>query len=135
MIKQVTPYLYFEGNAEEALDFYKDIIGGEKSDIMRYGDAQTPTSDAYKNKVLHARLESKSFNLFFSDIFEGQKVENGNNISLTLEFDSEEAIDKAYSSLAEGGTIFMELQKTFWNAKYAKVTDKFGVIWELNYQF
>ena len=135
MIKQITPYLYFEGNAEEALSFYKEIFGGEESNFMRYGDTQAPTSEEYKDKVLHAELVHKSFKLYFSDTFEDQKLVKGSNVSLTLEFDTEEDIDKAYKALLEGGEVFMELQKTFWNAKYGKLTDRFGVIWELNYQY
>lgn len=134
MIKQLTPYLYFEGNAEEALNFYKEVLGGEKAEVMRYGDSQ-PVSEEYKNKIIHARLEHKSFSLYFSDTFQGQKLEKGNSVSLTLEFDTEEAIDKTYAALSEGGKVYMELQKTFWNAKYAKLTDKFGVSWDLNYQY
>ncbi|AEM79984.1 PhnB protein [Thermoanaerobacter thermohydrosulfuricus] len=135
MIKKIVPYLVFEGNAEEALNFYSDVFGGEKSNVIRYGDSQMPVKEEYKDKILHARLEHKSFILYLSDTFQGQKVEKGTNVSLTLEFDTEEAIDKAYTALSEGGKIHMELQKTFWNAKYAKVTDKFGITWDLNYQY
>lgn len=134
MIKQITPYLYFEGNAEEALNFYKEVLGGENLEVMRYENSQE-ISEKYKNKIMHARLEFKTFNLYFSDTHDAQKTTKGDNISLTLEFDTEEAIDKTYADLSDGGNVYMELQKTFWNAKYAKITDKFGVSWDLNYQF
>lgn len=134
MIKQLTPYLYFQGNAEEALNFYQEVLGGEKTEVMRYGDVQK-IEDEYKDKIIHAKLQHPVFNLFFSDTHEKHKLKTGDNVSLTLEFESEDAIDKAYQSLSEGGSVYMELQKTFWNAKYAKVTDKFGVCWDLNYQF
>lgn len=117
------------------MNFYLETLGGEKSDIMRYGDTQTMASAEYKDKILHARLVHKSFSLFFSDAFEGQKLVKGSNVSLALQFDTEEAVDKAFLLLSAGGVVFMDLQKTFWNAKYGKVSDKFGVIWELNYQF
>lgn len=135
MIKQLTPYLYFEGNAEEALNFYQGIFGGEKSDVMRFGDAQETTADEFKDKIIHARLQHPAFTIYFSDTHEKHKLKKGDHVSLTLEFETEEAIDKVYQSLSEGGSVYMELQKTFWNAKYAKVTDKFGVCWDLNYQF
>ncbi|MBC2578877.1 VOC family protein [Clostridium sp. DJ247] len=135
MIKGLIPYLIFEGNAEEALNFYNEVFGAEKVNIMRFGDSQMPVDEEYKNKIMHARLEHKTFNLYFSDTFQGEKVEKGANVSLTLEFETEEAIDKTYATLSEGGNVYMELQKTFWNAKYAKLTDKFGVTWDLNYQY
>ncbi|MEI4623147.1 VOC family protein [Bacillus cereus] len=60
-------------------------------------------------------------------------VEVGNHISLALELDSENEIQKIYDTLIEKGTVLMELQDTFWGAKFAKVKDCFGVIWDLNY--
>jgi PhnB protein len=135
MIKQLIPYLYFQGTAEEALNFYKDVFHGEKAEIMRFGDSKMPVSEKYKNKIMHAKLELKTFSLNLSDTSEGQKVEKGSNVSLLLEFENEADIDKTYAVLSEGGKVYMELQKTFWNAKYAKVTDKFGVDWDLNYQY
>lgn len=68
-----------------------------------------------------------------SDSFPGSGVEVGNNISLALEFESEEEIQNVYDRFSQDGTVLMELQDTFWGAKYAKVKDPYGVIWDLNY--
>lgn len=68
-----------------------------------------------------------------SDAFPGNSVVVGSNISLTLEFEREEEIQKIFDALSQKGTVFMELQDTFWGAKYEKVKDAYGVIWVLNY--
>ncbi|GAA3328056.1 hypothetical protein GCM10020331_070490 [Ectobacillus funiculus] len=66
-------------------------------------------------------------------IFLGQSIETGNRISLALELESEEEIQKIYDAFSQSGSVLMELQDTFWGAKYAKVKDCFDVIWDLNY--
>jgi PhnB protein len=68
-----------------------------------------------------------------SDAMGDKTVEIGSNISLTLELESEEEIQTLYDRFTQNGTALMELQDTFWGAKYGRVKDKFGVIWDLNY--
>lgn len=68
-----------------------------------------------------------------SDTFPGNSVEIGNHISLTIELENEAEIQKIYERLIQKGTVIMELQDTFWGAKFAKVKDSFGMIWDLNY--
>ncbi len=68
-----------------------------------------------------------------SDTFPGQPVETGNHISLVLEFESEASIQKVYDNLHQESKVLMKLQDTFWGAKYAKVKDKFGIVWDLNF--
>jgi PhnB protein len=132
----VIPYLVFEGTTEEVMNFYAEIFGGEIVTIQRYSDGQgMEVPEDYKNKVLHGRLKIGKDLLYFSDAFPGQKVAAGNQISLSIEFDSEEKIDQAYEKLATDGNVKMPLQKTFWGAKYAKLTDQYGIGWDLNYQY
>jgi PhnB protein len=69
-----------------------------------------------------------------SDSFPGHEITEGNNISLVLETESEEEIQNLYEKLSQNGTVLMELQDTFWGAKYGKVKDRFGIYWDLNYQ-
>ncbi|MDP5276715.1 VOC family protein [Chengkuizengella axinellae] len=130
---QATPYLTFNGNAKEALQYYKDIFDGEISDIQTFGEADFPTPPESDDLVMHGRFKKGNLTLMFSDAFQNQAITAGNNISLALELSSEEEIQTIYSRLSEKGTILMELQDTFWGAKFAKVKDAFNVIWDLNY--
>jgi PhnB protein len=129
------PYLTFEGNAEEAMKFYADVFGGEIIQIGRYGEMQNPDiPDDYKDKVLHGRLKFGNNLIYFSDTFPGQNVDKGSQISLSVEFESEEQINKVYEKLSQQGQVKMPLEKMFWGAKYAKLTDRFGITWDLNCQ-
>ncbi|KEK22358.1 VOC family protein [Bacillus gaemokensis] len=133
MKQQITPYLTFNGNAREALEYYKSVFEGDIQGIQTFGDADFPTPPEVNNRIMHARFKKDGLFFMVSDAFLGQSVEIGNHISLALELDSEEEIHKIYAALSEKGTVFMELQDTFWGAKFAKVKDCFGVIWDLNY--
>ena len=84
--------------------------------------------------IIHAQFKKWPFSLMMSDTFGKNPVETGNNISFTLEMESEEEINEIYSRLTDKGTGHMELQDTFWGAKYAKVKDPFGMTWDLNFQ-
>ena len=133
---KLTPYLMFEGNAEEALNFYAEVLNGEIEMIQRYSDGQgMQVPEHYANKVLHGRLRAGEVVLYVSDAVPGQRVTTGDQVSLTVEFDSEEKTDQAYAKLQAGGEVRMPLQKTFWGAKYGKLVDAYGVQWDLNYQY
>lgn len=130
---QATPYLMFDGNAKEALEYYREVFGGEISNLQTFGEADYPTPPEAHNRVIHAQFRKDDLFLMASDAFPGSSVVVGSNISLTLDFESEEEIQNIYGALRQKGTVFMELQDTFWGAKYAKVQDAYGVIWDLNY--
>lgn len=131
---QITPYLSFDGNAKQALEFYKEVLGGEIIGLQTFGEADYPTPPEADNRVMHAKLSKGDISLMFSDTFPGQSVVIGTNISLTLEPESDEEIQSLYDALRKGGKALTELEDTFWGAKYARVQDQFGIIWELNYQ-
>lgn len=134
MKAQITPYLSFDGNAKQALEFYKEVLGGEIIGIQTFGEADYPTPPEADNLIMHAKLSKGDISLMFSDTFPGQSVVIGTNISLTLEPESDEEIQSLYDALRKGGKALTELEDTFWGAKYARVQDQFGIIWELNYQ-
>ncbi|CAM3393843.1 VOC family protein [Aeromicrobium ponti] len=133
MKNQATPYLMFEGNAKDALEFYREVFQWEVTELQTYGEADFPTPPNADDFIIHAKLEKDNLLIMVSDAFPGQGVTVGNHISLVLEFESEEEIQSIYNAITNKGTVLMELQDTFWGAKYAKVKDPFGVIWDLNY--
>lgn len=130
---KLIPYLTFEGQAEEAMNFYANAFGGEIVQKDPYTSApgmQIP--EGYENKVLHGRVQFGDTAIYFSDA--KREIASGDQISLTMEFETEEQIDKAFELLAQGGTVFIQLDKMFWGAKYGKLVDKYGVHWDLNHQ-
>jgi len=130
---QATPYFMFNGNAKEALFYYQQVFGGEIFNLQTYGEADYPTPSEAHDRIIHAQFKKDDLFIMVSDAFPGNTVEVGNNISLAIEFENEEEILRIYDALKEKGSVHMELQDTFWGAKYAKVKDAFGIIWDLNY--
>ncbi|KQU24761.1 glyoxalase [Bacillus sp. Leaf13] len=133
MKHQITPYLTFDGQARDALAFYEEVFQAEVFDIQSYGEADFPTPEEANDRILHAKIKKGELLVMVSDTFPGNPLEVGTNISLVLDCESESEIQYLYETLRKNGTTLMELQDTFWGARFAKVKDCFGVHWDLNY--
>ncbi|MCK1994862.1 VOC family protein [Peribacillus muralis] len=133
MKHQATPYLMFDRQAKEALGFYEEIFQAEITDLQTYGEADFPTPEEANDLIMHAKIKKGDLLIMVSDTFPGSPLEAGNNISLVLECESESEIQHLYEALCAKGSSLMELQDTFWGAKYGKVKDQFGVQWDLNF--
>ncbi|MGJ7913273.1 VOC family protein [Neobacillus sp. LXY-1] len=131
---QTTPYFMFNGNAKEALDFYKSVFGGEISELQTYAQAGYQHSPEAADRLIHGRFNSGDLFFMVSDSSPGSTIIAGNNISLVINLESDDEIQKIYDALKENGKVHMELQDTFWGACYAKVVDQYGIAWDLNYQ-
>jgi PhnB protein len=137
-VATVNPYLNFNGNTEEAFNFYKAVFGGEFLAVMRFKDnpACGKITEADEDRIMHIALPIGNGNaLMGTDALEsmGQKLTLGNNFYICLSPDSKEEADKLFNGLSDGGKIEMPLQDMFWGAYYGSFTDKFGVQWMVNY--
>lgn len=134
-MQAITPYLNFNGDAAEALDFYTQALGGKVVHRQTFGDTQTeyPSPESYKDKIMHALFNAGELNFMVSDCPPDVSVSPGSNVSLALNFTDEGTIEKTFNAMAAGGTITMPLQDTFWGAKFGMVTDRFGISWMFNY--
>ncbi|MCD2423556.1 VOC family protein [Niabella pedocola] len=134
-MQAITPYLNFNGDAAEALDFYTQALGGQVVHRQTFGDTQAdfPSPESHKDKIMHALFNAGALNFMVSDCPPDVSVTSGSNVSLALNFEDEEAIVKTFNAMAAGGTITMPLQDTFWGAKFGMITDRFGVSWMFNY--
>ena len=131
---KLNPYIYFEGNAEEALKFYAEVLNGEVLDIQRYGDSPVPCDDDYKQKVMHARLLFDGNLVMVSDGPKGSSMSTEGNIQMSLDVEEHGKIDEIFNKVAQGGRVTMPLQDTFWGARFGMLKDKFGVNWMFNHQ-
>ena len=129
---KLVPYLHFAGNAREALNFYKDALGGDIVQLGTYGESPMPGDEDYKDKVMHARFVFDGNMIMLSDVFKGQSVSTNGNIQLSVDVDSEDKLDEVFNKMAEGGTVTMPLADQFWGAKFGMLQDKFGVSWMFN---
>lgn len=134
-MEAIIPYLTFNGNAEEALDFYSKALNGEIVFKQTFGETKIELSVDWKNKIMHASFKAGDLHFLVSDTMEGQPVSDGTNLSLSLNFTDVESIDKTFRALSEGGKVTMELQDTFWGAKFGMLTDKYGFNWMFNHDY
>ena len=133
----INPYLTFKGNCKEAFNFYKSIFGGEFMSIDTFGnmppvEGMPPVPEEMKDHIMHVSLPiSKETILMGSDTGGdwAPKLIEGNNFSISVSTENMEETDRIFNALAEGGKITMPLEKTFWNAYFGSLTDKFGINW------
>ncbi len=133
-MQSISPYLFFPGNCEEALNFYQKVFNAEITALQRFGEASMPVEDDYKSKIMHGELSIGSTKLMFSDGAPHREITNGDNVHLNLSFSDETSLRLTWGKLAEGGSIHMDLQDTFWGALFGQLEDKYGIRWMLNYQ-
>ncbi len=128
----LNPYLSFNGNCEEAINFYKGVFGGEITQLSRFGETSAPVPDDYKDNIMHIAYRFDDNTILASDLMPGNPFVIGNNFSLSVDVMQIMEMEKAFDKLAEGGKVTMPLQDTFWGARFGMLTDKFGVNWLFN---
>jgi len=132
----VNTYLTFNGNCEQAFNFYKSVFGGEFDHIGKFKDMpedpKYPMSEKDKEKVMHISFPiSKETSLMGSDTG-GEWASNfkqGNNFSISIDTDSKDEADRLFNELSKGGEVIMPMNKTFWGSYFGMFTDKFGIQW------
>ena len=136
----VNLYLNFNGNCEEAFNFYKAAFGGEFGYIGRFNEM--PPSDEYKmpesdaQKIMHVSLPVGDGTVLMGSDTGGEWAPSfvqGNNFSVSINTGSKDEADKIFNALSEGGKITMPLSKTFWSEYFGMFTDKFGIAWMVSY--
>lgn len=135
---KVNPYLNFDGNAEEAFNFYKSVFGGEFTTNMKMNEmpegGKLPEDE--QSRTMHIGLPiGEDTILMASDTMPsmGHKLIKGNNNHISLHPESREEADRLFNGLSEDGEIEMPMEDQFWGDYYGSFTDKFGVKWMINY--
>lgn len=138
----VSTYLNFDGNTEEAFNFYRSVFGGEFAGggIMRMGDAPPqegapPLPEEHGQLVMHVELDILGgHKLMGTDApcSMGFTVNAGNNVHINLEPDSREEAKRLFDALSEGGKVTTPLNDAFWGAYFGSFTDRFGIQWMIN---
>lgn len=124
----------FDGNGQEALDFYAKALKAEVTQVMRYSEGEGfEVPDGYEDKVLHAELAFGDSFIYLSDNFPGSTTTSGTQISLNLAIDTDDQLTETFAALSEGGKITQPIKEEFWGAKFGSLDDKFGIHWSLNY--
>jgi PhnB protein len=132
VITALTPYLFFSGRCEEALEFYRQALGAQVEMVMRFNESPDPTPPGmlqvgFENKVMHSSFTVNGIRLMASDGCDDKSTLHG--FQLALNVDTEATAHKMFNALAEGGNVQMPLTKTFWSPCFGMVADKFNVVW------
>ena len=128
----VTPYLFFPGNCEEAVRFYADTLGTDPPDIMRMKDMPHEDQAAMEgmppDAVMNAMLKKGDFEIMASDATP-EDAGRMAGVSIHLSLDSTAEAQRVFDTFAEGGSVGMPMQKTFWATAFGTVADRYGVRW------
>lgn len=126
------PYLFFNGNCREAMNFYKECLGGDLQ-IMNFSDMPGEVREQDKNRVMHSTLKSEDIMFMASDSDSNHgDIKFGNNVFININMDNTEKADALYEKLSAGGNPSMPMENTFWGARFGMLQDKFGQNWMIN---
>lgn len=134
----INPHINFNGNAEEAFNFYKSVFGGEFSKIIRFKDISSPeytVPEAEANKLMHIALPIGPNVLIGNDIpeFMGKVNENENRSKIAVSPESPEEAEKLFQGLSAGGSVEVQSEDKSNNSYFAMFRDKFGIEWIVDY--
>jgi PhnB protein len=130
MASRLNPYINFGDNARQAMEFYRDVFGGELT-VSTFGE-MGGAAPGDENKVMHSQLETPSgFTLMGSDAPAGMPRDSGSSIQVSLSGDDASLRDY-FQKLSEGGSVTMPLEKQMWGDEFGMLVDRFGVQWMVN---
>ena len=127
------PYLFFDGDCREAFEFYAGLFGGEIRSMMPHRG--TPAADfvppEWQDKILNAQLVIGDQELMASDAPPAHSEPRG-GYSISVQIDDQEKAARIFAALAEGGSVSMPFEPTFWAKRFGMLKDRFGTAWMIN---
>jgi PhnB protein len=129
---RLNPYISFDGNARQAMEFYKGVFGGSLR-TNTFGDFGDKDAGDAADKIMHAMLETDSgFTLMASDTPPGMEHKPGNNISVSVSGEDADELRGYWDKLSGDGTVMVPLEKQMWGDVFGMCTDRFGITWMIN---
>ena len=136
----INTYLTFNGNCEQAFNFYKSVFGGKFDSISQFKDMpedpKFPVAESEKEKIMHVSFPISKESILMGSDTGGEwaaKFKQGNNFSISINTDSKEEADRLFNDLSEGGQVIMPMNNTFWDSYFGMFTDKFGIQWMVSF--
>lgn len=134
----INPHINFNGNAEEAFQFYRSVFGGEFAALLRFKDLShpdfpIPESDA--NKIMHIALPVGETMLMANDVPEsmGRTNENENRSKIFIKAGSREEADHLFNGLSADGQIEGPIGDSPWGTYFGCFRDKYGIEWMVDF--
>jgi PhnB protein len=128
---QLNPYIFFKGNAKEAMEFYQSVFGGDLT-VQKVGEvpADALPPGANKDHVMHAALRGGAVTMMAAD--SDKASPEAKKIELSIGGKDEAQLRAIFDKLSAGGKVSMPLKKQFWGDIFGQVTDKYGIDWMVN---
>jgi PhnB protein len=135
----INPYINFNGNAEEAFNFYKSVFGGEFTKITRFKDLQSPglhVSESDADKIMYIALPIGNNILMANDVPErmGRVNENENRSKIAVSAETKEEADRIFNGLSAGGSVEMPIADSPWGTYFGMFRDKYGIEWTVEFE-
>jgi PhnB protein len=128
---RLNPYISFDGNARDALEFYKEVFGGTLT-TSTFGELGAAHGDD-ADKIMHGQLETDSgYTLMAADTPPGMQHQQGNNITISLSGDDGGELRRFWDGLSADGNITVPLEKQMWGDEFGSCVDRFGIAWLVN---
>ena len=133
MSAKLVPYLNFNGNTKEVMDFYHGIFGGELK-LTTFGDMgpSMPAPEGYADKIMHADLQADAIQIMASEGRPESPTQFGDNISMSLAGTENDHLQDYFDKLADGGEVVMPVAAQAWGDSFGMCKDKYGIQWMVN---
>jgi len=131
MASRLNPYISFDGDARQAMEFYERVFGGTLTlnTFGEFGEQDSPDAD----KIMHGMLETGSgFTLMGADTPQGMERNPGNNVAVSLSGDDADDLRGYWEQLSDGGAVSVPLEKQMWGDEFGMCVDQFGIGWMVN---
>lgn len=131
MASRLNPYITFNGNAREAMEYYEQVFGGTLR-VNTFGEYGAD-DQALADKIMHAQLETTSgYTLMASDTAPGMSFNPGDTVTVSLSGEDGDELRGYWEKLSAGGTVSMPLEKQMWGDEFGQCVDRFGILWMVN---
>jgi len=130
-LPKMDPYLFFDGNCAEAMQFYQRTLGGKMEAMLRYSESPEPNQcpAGSGERIMHACIDLNGQLLMASDCPGGQPYAGMKNVSISLLYPTAADAKRIFDALAPGGQIVMPMAPTFWSDSFGMLTDRYGTSW------
>jgi PhnB protein len=128
------PYLSFDGGCEAAFSLYAKVLGGQLRPVFRYGGSPMAerVPPEWHDRIMHATLELPAGRVLMGADAPPGTYRAAAGFSLSLQMSDTAEAERVFSALADGGTVIMPLEKTFWAERFGMLVDRFGIPWQVN---
>lgn len=128
---KIQAYLAFNGNCQEALNYYADLFDASINNKQTYEDKNVDVPAAYRKRLQHAELKGNGVNFMAYDAAPDTPINNGNQIHMSVDSDTKEEAEKLFEKLSEKGQVHHEFREREWGY-FGRCSDHFGVNWMVN---